>query len=1533
MGHNLEQLGTATLDTLGGLITNCNPQDLPEGASPRCWDVDYIIGSCFTRAGLASVYSYATSLQISSVTIGSGNMGTFSYTGSTPTVNEGFVLSNFIGSAYFLNGQTVYVVYVDPVHGTFTAMVTGSAGSYVGLFGIAISTSGAFIGPNVPTQATSVGAGNAWQNTAGILGSSTYATVTSGMQNSVNQVPINAGSLPVGGTALWNSPLNITSSSLFSTITIAAGQTQDQIVAYWGTINLPADATVTGIKVTGQAFCSVVGVGSLVLQLTNGNTFVPYGTPVSIPLPTTAAPYTAGSSQYQWGATLTPLNVNGHDLAIQVSAAVTSGTATISANDLVITVTYVLGNSTEVFTATGFVFAVPSTSGITGFGVTFQAYGTSTLSLQLLKNGIPVGTPIVQVLTGGTPSSPILYDIGGASNPWGSTWLYSDVNNVQFGVQITASGTGTVGINDLDMLTYITPALVNFNYVKSYIQDDGQTYTLALDASGIMWQEDVTNNPGALVVSLSGILPGSYAQSATADNNEYVMFSDLSIGTDRPRIVRTNTTTGAIQYLPLSQVGPGAPPTATASQGSATTNVLQILTWAVSGGVATFTYTPSTYTAVVGSIWVAQGLLPLSYSLNGQALVVLSGATPGTFTTDVPTGTVNSSGTTGGTLTIAQGYTVADILQSSADGVHEYGSTPFNGQEALLSAGPTSTAPGNTVTYWYGSGNGAPDPSLTAAFATGLPVYVYLNSSTPFFPGQTVQVIAMASSVPPHQGGSGPIQYFTVSYTGAAAAQAVSTPQVPGLAPPPGFSSGTGNNGNFQVTMSTLLLGVTAPLVAGDTITVIGATPSGWNNTWTIEQALNSGVLNITREQVLVNGTVIYSFNSASVPTFTPVAGNTVSITGATGAVYLNGTFVIGSVSGGTFSVSNPAAVAPLDATEPAGVPAVGTVFGNKFIFDPGAIASGAGATVLSIFLDYTPNSATLVVAGSPFTGVGAGTRQVVCFFITETGYYTAPSPTFTFDISGNSTYVSITHLPIGPPNVIARGIAFTEAGQNGVPGASFYYIPNPVTQTVNGVTTTLANSTIVNDNVTTNVNLVFTDAVLLRSVEIDVEGNDLFNLIELGSAAWVVPYASRNFYGLSLNKTYGFNNLPFDGGYLTNNPAGAPSYSTVLVGGTFPNLQPLGWNTVNTTDQTLVVIPVTGNGLYIKNSYGAVTAQVGMIYQSAYQDSYLVPIITINNAYSVRVAASIPAGITSGTLVVDLVDYSRGSFGTVYGSYNLPFADLNTTTQVFKGTLLTTQFPIPGTSFQGVSPNLQLRVWVSNMGVGADILIDRIEVFQTNTPYLKAQVLGSYAGQPEAIDASSTGGVVDTTTENAQAAMGGFVMHDLFYILKTSSWYSTKDNPNSEPGGWGIKEVSNRVGAIGINSYDTGEEWCISACRSGVYGFDGGEPTKIMQELWNLWEQINWNAGNTIVLRNDVVSKRLFIAIPLPTGTNPATGLPANKYTINWLPNAPYNPAPTSPNVMLMLNYQGLADIKEMIVSPQVHTTISNIVLSIAQA
>ena len=186
--------------------------------------------------------------------------------------------------------------------------------------------------------------------------------------------------------------------------------------------------------------------------------------------------------------------------------------------------------------------------------------------------------------------------------------------------------------------------------------------------------------------------------------------------------------------------------------------------------------------------------------------------------------------------------------------------------------------------------------------------------------------------------------------------------------------------------------------------------------------------------------------------------------------------------------------------------------------------------------------------------------------------------------------------------------------------------------------------------------------------------------------------------------------------------------------------------------------------------------------------------------------------------------------------------------------------------------------------------------------------------------DASGDGGIIETATENPQTCFGGCVLRDSMYLLKSASMYVTKDNPNSEPGGWSINEVSGRAGSCGINAFDSGDEWLVTACRTGIYAFDGRKPTRIIQEIFQLWDAINWDAGNTIVLRNDMENRRIICAIPLPTGTSPE-GVPTK--SVQWLPYAPYNPAPTTPNVMLMCNYQAFASFEELVDSPEMHTTM----------
>ena len=255
---------------MGGLVTFASPQDLPEGASPRNYDVDYIVGSVFQRPGLQNVYVYANTLSISQLIV-YNSIGTFNYTGTAPSINEEFTLSGFTSPALFLNGLVISVLSVDSEAGVFTADVDSGNATYLSLSGIAVSSVGNFVGPNAPTVAADVNTGgNAWTNPNGVLGDSTYSSVQSESGGNVTQVPEEAASIPAPtGYALWTNPSNLISDSLYTTISISAGQASAEVLGFNLTIAIPTDATIVGMSVSLQAYCSVYGVGSLNVQLAN----------------------------------------------------------------------------------------------------------------------------------------------------------------------------------------------------------------------------------------------------------------------------------------------------------------------------------------------------------------------------------------------------------------------------------------------------------------------------------------------------------------------------------------------------------------------------------------------------------------------------------------------------------------------------------------------------------------------------------------------------------------------------------------------------------------------------------------------------------------------------------------------------------------------------------------------------------------------------------------------------------------------------------------------------------------------------------------------------------------------------------------------------------------------------------------------------------------------------------------------------------------------------------------------------------------
>jgi hypothetical protein len=823
-----------------------------------------------------------------------------------------------------------------------------------------------------------------------------------------------------------------------------------------------------------------------------------------------------------------------------------------------------------------------------------------------------------------------------------------------------------------------------------------------------------------------------------------------------------------------------------------------------------------------------------------------------------PTFTAISSSTTQ--------YNISSITQPAAK---SQGFSYF-----LQSSGPGSTSPGSVVTFYYLDSTQAPGPDqdLVNAFNSGQPVYVYASftgTPQPFGP-MVVQVTSVGLGSPPGQPRK--FYYFTfnvptVAYT---------------------YYQGSGHGGytaNYQRTLATMLMAQAVPgLEVGNTVTISGTSVSQYNTNWQITQTPNSGAFNITQTQVS-GGVATFSYAVTSGQP--PQAGQQVTITGtnnANGQLNVKNASIV-SASGGntgtfTLNVSLPDASAEPEQGQ-------GTTAGTVFNFDPGAGLLGSSTD--PIYGNATGGSLTF--GGTSGNFMAAGTRQGVVFFITRNGAVTFPSPPVVFSAAGNTiTGIQASNLPIGPPNVIARGVAFTEAGQNGVPGANFYYIPNNVEYTILNQQFT-ATSTVVNDNSTTSAVFTFPDSVLLSATAIDVQGNNLFNQIEIGDPAWNTSYAGRLFFGGCRAKVQNFLNLSFDGGFLSN-PGGA--------------ILPLGWKVdANYTPSgavTLLNSPVFGNSLYIHNTTGSSASIFGMLTQSAYEDAYQVPIVRPSTAYSVRVTCRCPSGAASGALVIDLTDSNSTGYGQTFGSFTVNLSGMTSSMQTFTGTLLTT-------SFSTVPPGLLLRVWLQNAPINADVEIDRIEVFPTLQPVDASKVYVSYVDNPEGVDGVT--GILDLSVQNTQPVTGAAVMYDLLYIMKESSLYSTQDSPNDEPSNWAIHEVSNRVGAIGPNAWDYGEEWLVMACRDGVYVFNGGQPAKINQEIWQIWEAINWSAGKTIWVRNDIVNRKLYVGVPLPT-PNP------------WIPNPrTQNANPTQPNVVLVCSYLGLDAVTSFMEAPQVHTTM----------
>lgn len=767
-------------------------------------------------------------------------------------------------------------------------------------------------------------------------------------------------------------------------------------------------------------------------------------------------------------------------------------------------------------------------------------------------------------------------------------------------------------------------------------------------------------------------------------------------------------------------------------------------------------------------------------------------------------------------------------------------------------------------------------PPYNASFGQG--TTVVLSNITNPFPLKGGGSLPFNLNNGPNANGSYTVLQVTTGVVGGAEICPLFTVQAP--ATEYGYSNDFGSGGTptsgwfYQSALATMTTAAPVPnLQIGNQFTLTGtggAPPAGYDGTYTVLQTPNAGQYSVSSISLTGN---IATYSFTTITGSAPTVGQLVTVTGALNSVGTPGIFnvqqvaitaVSGTSAGGTFSVNLSSS--DIIAQPQTGCSAV--VAGTIFVFDAGAIVGNK-------------TGGALVTQGV----IGTGVRKVCVSFLTRSGYITQPSPIYTFNVTSGSSSIVVTGLPIGPSNVVARIVEFTGAN-----GGNFFYIPQPVIVNVGG-TNIVNSSTVVNDNTSTTATFSFSDAVLLAATGIDIPGNNLFNTIELGSCRGFVTYSQRVIAWSEQSKITNLRNLSFDGGI-----GGGTGGQTTF---------PLGW-TVDATNGggvSLINSPVFGFAVQIQNTSGSTQTTYGMLTQPAFQDEFLVPIVASGALYSVRITAWSPTGAASGNLVVDLFS---PSFNTVYGSFTVPLHSLGTTQQIFTGTLLTQ-------AFAKVPPDLVIRQYTTGIPNNTTVLIDRMEPFLTLTPTYTTQMKSSYALNQEAFDLST--GVLGPA-QNGQPINGAMVLFDLLYALKERSWFSTSDNGVTEPFEWSWKEVSLKVGTVGIHSYDHGEGWALSGNREGVFFFEGGEPIKVSQEIQPLWDLINWNFGHTIWVRNDPEQRRFTVGVPIPT-PNP------------YMPEFPTNANPTSPNVVLMCNYRELNTGAAMASTGPIRSTYSGRIMS----
>lgn len=558
-----------------------------------------------------------------------------------------------------------------------------------------------------------------------------------------------------------------------------------------------------------------------------------------------------------------------------------------------------------------------------------------------------------------------------------------------------------------------------------------------------------------------------------------------------------------------------------------------------------------------------------------------------------------------------------------------------------------------------------------------------------------------------------------------------------------------------------------------------------------------------------------------------PIVGGAPSINGVKTFINtdLDPTLIVFDALGNLYQETSPGVLSLLrsGAAKPNLYLACTTIFGREYMaFGDGTVGQDLPRQYDGSYYDRVsqigPAESPAVADSTTAGNISPGVHQIAVVFVTRQGYWTAPSPPISWNAAGGFA-ANVTNIPTGPSNVVQRLLTFTASG-----GADFYNVPAVMT---------------INDNTTTSLTVDFTDTILLSGTSMDY----LFGQIELPEQIGTVSYAERLFWWGERASMDNWRNLEFDGGWDASG-----------------NGRPLGWTLDATFGAGGSAEPtdvIWGDAYRI--TADGVTVSRGMIEQSAIIDASGNPLCVVNTDYSVRARVKRSANLTAGTLRINASSPTAGQIGT---GMAITVAQATTEYQEFVADLFPAQASLP--------QDLVLRVYGDQQPApsGESFLVDVIEIFPTNAGQNPSLIRASGTEEPEAYDGVS--GIMSIAENNGQGLRAAFTLRNNLYFVKERSMYVTATDGVNEPALWQVEEVSNQVGTPSVHGVGIGEEWVVIAGRTGLYYFDGGQPTKLSQEIQPTWDSINWEYGQTIWVQVDTQHKRILVGVPMGSATQP---------------------------------------------------------------